>query len=670
MAFKVNRWFAATTVLGAVAGCGTDDADDSGDEVGQLAQALLPAPTAVSPAGGGTAAPLATYVWNSVTGATDYYLWVKDVTGDKIKNLKVTAGDAQCGSGGQCSFTPTTVLALGAATWWIQASNAAEGRGAWSAGLNFTVVETAGKPGKVVTISPTGNAGTNPTYTWNSITGASAATDYYLWVNDAASGGAGKIKQHYTPTQAGCAAGGVCSVTPATALAIGAATFWVQASNSFGGGDWSSARTFTVGSLTPPAAPTLSAPTGTVFTATPTYEWSASAGATQYQLWVNTPGTPGLIQTFYTPAQANCDADSLCSVTPATALTAGANKFWVFAGNAAGGAWSVERSFVYTPDVDECALNTDNCDAAATCTNTPGSFTCTCPAGQIGGGTTCRCDLSGTFAVLDELDITWDELPSPIPGFPNVFNAGSATTKSWSIRTHTVVGGTLNVSTVPCGATSPDLCSPLFNQAFSQTLPTNIWQGSTMPVGLSSMPINDPDPGDTFLGPLQASLGGLSLSNALGPWPATHNDPAITWIDHDNDTILGMTNLMKTSPPNSPTCGQPYGNLPDPQAPLGTRIDRIHVGSRLLSNYDGTLTSCNKIEGTLRGPDNGKPQVNGHVRGCRMVGGAACSAATVTDLDTQGQTASQEIVAARFKMKRVSAGILCADVRNLDFTLP
>ena len=40
-------------------------------------------------------------------------------------------------------------------------------------------------------------------------------------------------------------------------------------------------------------------------------------------------------------------------------------------------------------DVDECADQTDNCDANATCTNVDGSFTCACNAGFNGDGVTC-----------------------------------------------------------------------------------------------------------------------------------------------------------------------------------------------------------------------------------------------------------------------------------------
>ena len=37
-------------------------------------------------------------------------------------------------------------------------------------------------------------------------------------------------------------------------------------------------------------------------------------------------------------------------------------------------------------DLDECALDVDNCTRNANCTNTPGSFFCTCEVGYIGDG--------------------------------------------------------------------------------------------------------------------------------------------------------------------------------------------------------------------------------------------------------------------------------------------
>lgn len=40
-------------------------------------------------------------------------------------------------------------------------------------------------------------------------------------------------------------------------------------------------------------------------------------------------------------------------------------------------------------DIDECSDNSHNCHLSATCTNTVGSFTCSCNAGYTGDGITC-----------------------------------------------------------------------------------------------------------------------------------------------------------------------------------------------------------------------------------------------------------------------------------------
>ena len=44
---------------------------------------------------------------------------------------------------------------------------------------------------------------------------------------------------------------------------------------------------------------------------------------------------------------------------------------------------------LFVLDIDECTVGTANCDSNATCTDTEGSFTCTCNAGYTGDGTSC-----------------------------------------------------------------------------------------------------------------------------------------------------------------------------------------------------------------------------------------------------------------------------------------
>ncbi len=71
----------------------------------------------------------------------------------------------------------------------------------------------------------------------------------------------------------------------------------------------------------------------------------------------------------------NCDPNATCSNTPGS-FTCACNPGYSGSG-------------VTCTDDDECALNTDNCDPNATCTNTPGTFTCACNAGYVGNGVTC-----------------------------------------------------------------------------------------------------------------------------------------------------------------------------------------------------------------------------------------------------------------------------------------
>ena len=46
-------------------------------------------------------------------------------------------------------------------------------------------------------------------------------------------------------------------------------------------------------------------------------------------------------------------------------------------------------SIFHGSDVDECENETHNCDQNATCTDTDGSFSCTCNDGYVGDGVNC-----------------------------------------------------------------------------------------------------------------------------------------------------------------------------------------------------------------------------------------------------------------------------------------
>lgn len=78
-----------------------------------------------------------TYKWNAVCGAKSYWLQVDDSTGKGKINQGYTASEAGCASGsGTCFVTPSTPIADGSATWWIDACYSG-GCGPWSYPLGF-----------------------------------------------------------------------------------------------------------------------------------------------------------------------------------------------------------------------------------------------------------------------------------------------------------------------------------------------------------------------------------------------------------------------------------------------------------------------------------------------------------------------------------------------------
>jgi len=44
-------------------------------------------------------------------------------------------------------------------------------------------------------------------------------------------------------------------------------------------------------------------------------------------------------------------------------------------------------------EIDECSTNSPSCDVNAVCSNTPGSYNCSCKAGYSGDGKSCTDEL-------------------------------------------------------------------------------------------------------------------------------------------------------------------------------------------------------------------------------------------------------------------------------------
>jgi hypothetical protein len=264
---------------------------------------------------------------------------------------------------------------------------------------------------------------------------------------------------------------------------------------------------------------------------------------------------------------------------------------------------------------------------------------------------------------LNELDIEWD----PVIIFGLVAIAGgSDTLLSYGITRINQSGTTLSTETIACGGTSPDLCSNLLSQAYTQTLPDSIWELSSMPHSFSTFSLpNLPDPGDPYVTPTVAVLAGLDLANPSGPWPGAYTDAAITWRDHDSDGELGVTSFVTIGGQSSICGGLTYAALPIPSS--GATADRVYTGSRTLGGLDGVIESCDIIRGDQTGPSNGLPRLDGRIVGCRKTpGGAACTTAETASLD-DGADSAQRVLAGRFVMVRAANNLTCQGARDFDY---
>ena len=87
-----------------------------------------------------------------------------------------------------------------------------------------------------------------------------------------------------------------------------------------------------------------------------------------------------------------CDRNAQCTNTPGS-FTCTCNPGYTGDGFTCTGKGIVLFNYSNSPsfavDIDECATGADNCDSNAECTNTPGSFFCTCNPGYTGDGVTC-----------------------------------------------------------------------------------------------------------------------------------------------------------------------------------------------------------------------------------------------------------------------------------------
>ena len=317
--------------------------DIGADSLASTSNSTAPttAPAAVSPTGANILIN-APFTFNALPGATNYQIWLQDMTTNTGAPTTFTASQAGCAAGtGTCSYIMAAPLVAGHSYGWVVAAQNAIGQGPWSSALSFTV---GGTPAAPAIATPANNGiTTTPSFTLNAVSGA---TNYVIWLQDMTTNSG--TPYQFTAAQGGCASGtGTCSFALGTSLVSGHDYSWVAAAqNGTAQGPWSSALFFHVGTLT---APTITAPTGTGIASPPVFTVKAVTGATYYQIWLQNNSTNSGSSIIFTAAQGGtgCTGTGTCKFT-GPALVSGNSYSWVAAGQTAAvqGPWSAPLSFI------------------------------------------------------------------------------------------------------------------------------------------------------------------------------------------------------------------------------------------------------------------------------------------------------------------------------------
>jgi hypothetical protein len=274
-------------------------------------------------------------------------------------------------------------------------------------------------------------------------------------------------------------------------------------------------------------------------------------------------------------------------------------------------------------DTNECDED-DACEANATCTNTKGSFECSCEGDFAGDDpTACYCDLSGTWAMRQDVDTCWDQLNFEGTEVA-LISQGQMEATVWELHKLSYDGEVITVEKKGCSTdNAPDLESPFFSETYSSYIPDSLFDQ------LGLQPGNDINeagivPGRMFTTDPEAAVIGVELGDDVlrAPWPASRDDindegaavPA--WTDTDKDGTPGVT-VWPRLPTQTPDSGSgKYSYLP--VTPSGTMIDKragcVSVAARVISHLEIDVQDCRHMIGEVF--DDGS---QGRVYGCTRV---------------------------------------------------
>ena len=279
-------------------------------------------------------------------------------------------------------------------------------------------------------------------------------------------------------------------------------------------------------------------------------------------------------------------------------------------------------------DPEQCKDSTLNdCDEYADCTELDEGYECSCQSDFAGDGTACHCDLSGFWAMRQDVHTTWPDMSA---SGATAIEAGMVKATVWELHRYDYDGSVITVQKKGCGSdVFPETRTPIWGEIYSFTIPQDVFDSLDL-VDANDVDFVDADPGDSFVTGSEAALVGIRLDDPLGAWPSNRSEVGgsgavngARWVDDDSDGVPGLT-LWPRSTLDTTATGVSEGfdyvtvdfTVVEPDLVVTERAGCVSVGTRVITHLDAAIdaSSCNTITGSVINEG-----ANGRFRSCALV---------------------------------------------------
>lgn len=272
-----------------------------------------------------------------------------------------------------------------------------------------------------------------------------------------------------------------------------------------------------------------------------------------------------------------------------------------------------------------------------------------------GDDTAGGCDLTGTYAMEADIDVTW--MGTSIVVVP-ILDSGNGklriTTKLEIARAGDRYLGRVRA----CSTETPDFSSSTVGERYAVRFPEELWDGPDMPEWELPIQTDCNEAGCALKTETLHAVLGVDLQTPEGTWPTTWRDPRLQYRDHDGDGQPGLTvNALNVGGYTYP----PVVLIPT------VRAVQLMLAIRVTTAFDGTIASCDRFEGN--GPGTA---VETRAASCRQDDGNPCGTID-TPFSTSAGTFLDEnlpkwvVKQAKWTVVRLKDDATCADVRSAAF---